>query len=112
MGLLKKIFGMEFEGKVVEVELIEDSSKVSDGKKRFADLQVSRQDFEITPGGRFKGYTEDRFAFNKDYFPAIYKIVLENKGKRREFRVCTDNPPEIDSNQTYRTDKGNRILYY
>ena len=80
---------------VVDVQLIKDRIPVREG------------------GGRFKGYNEQGFAFNRNYYPPIYKVVLEKKGKTREFKICTDNPPEINTIQTYRIERrGNRMLYY
>lgn len=96
MGLLRKILGMEFEGKVVDVQLIRDKTQARG---------------EEMP--RFKGYSEEGFAFNRDHYPPIYEVTLEKRGKTREFRICTDNPPEIGSNKIYRVERrGDGTLYY
>ncbi|MFA5856313.1 MAG: hypothetical protein WCT85_03465 [Parachlamydiales bacterium] len=94
MGLIKKIFGLEFDGKVIDVQLAKERSS-------------------MRKGARFKGGTENGFAFNKDHIPPTYKVTLERKGNRKDFLICTDNPPEMGSNQNYRVEKrGDGTLYY
>lgn len=64
--------------------------------------------------GRFKGYNEEGLAFNRSYIPPVYSVTLQNKkGRKREFNISTDNPPEVGTKIVYRIKRiRNGTLYY